>query len=87
MNKIIFEIGMLAFCIASVVFGTQGMGVLEAVARAFIVFVAVVCVAALFLLVASSLAGKAEDREAELLRAQAPRREPAAPQRVAQAAK
>ena len=87
MNKIIFQIGLLAFCIAAVVFGTQGMGVLDMVARAFIVFVAVVCAAALILIVASSLAGKSREFGDGQDRGQQMRREPAGAQRAAQAAK
>jgi hypothetical protein len=42
MNRVIFQIGLLAFCVAVVYFGTSGMGVVDMVARGFIVFMAVV---------------------------------------------
>jgi hypothetical protein len=53
MNKIIFQIGMLGFCVSAVLFGTQGMSLMETVARAFIVFIAVVCAIAVVLLMSS----------------------------------
>ncbi len=42
MNRVIFQIGVLTFCVAVVYFGTAGMGVVDMVARGFIVFMAVV---------------------------------------------
>jgi SNF family Na+-dependent transporter len=38
MNKIIFQIGLLAFCVSAVVYATQGMSFLDVVARSFIIF-------------------------------------------------
>lgn len=58
MNKTIFEVGLLSFCVASVMFGTQGMGLLETVARAFIVFMVVVCGIAVVLLVSATFTAK-----------------------------
>jgi hypothetical protein len=60
MNKTIFEVGLLSFCVASVMFGTQGMGLLETVAHAFIVFMAVVSGIALVLVVSASFTTKAD---------------------------
>ena len=60
MNKTIFEVGLLSFCVASVMFGTQGMGLLETVAHAFIVFMVVVCGIAVVLLVGATFTTKAE---------------------------
>ena len=60
MNKIIFQIGLLAFCVASVVFMTQDMDVMGAIARAFIVFIVVVSSLAVLLFVASSFATRRE---------------------------
>jgi hypothetical protein len=63
MNKIIFQIGMLGFCVAAVLFGTQGMSLMETVARAFIVFIAVVCAIAVLLLMSSLVVSK--DKEGD----------------------
>jgi uncharacterized membrane protein len=52
MNKTIFQMGLLAFCIAAVVYGTQGVGLVETLARSFLVFTIVVCVLALAVIVA-----------------------------------
>lgn len=38
MNKIIFQVGLLAFCISAVVYAIQDMSFLDVLARAFIVF-------------------------------------------------
>ncbi len=54
MTRVIFQIGLLAFCVAAVIFGLGQTDVLEVVARAFIVFIAVVCAFVLVLLVAAS---------------------------------
>ncbi|HTO93856.1 MAG TPA: hypothetical protein VML00_11670 [Bacteroidota bacterium] len=64
MNKIIFQIGMLGFCVAAVVFGTQGMTLMETVARSFIVFIIVVCGLALMLFASSMIASR-ERQEGE----------------------
>ena len=42
MRKMIFEIGLLAFCVSAVVFVLQGYGIFDTLGRAFIVFVGVV---------------------------------------------
>ena len=63
MNKIIFQIGMLGFCVSAVLFGTQGMTLMEIVARAFIVFIVVVCAIAVVLLMSSLIVSK--DRHTE----------------------
>ena len=62
MNKIIFQIGLLAFCVSSVVFGIQGNNLLETVSRGFIVFIVVVCTIALLLFAASLMATKQQAR-------------------------
>ena len=58
MNKIIFQIGMLGFCVSAVLFGTQGMSLMETVARAFIVFIVVVCAIAVVLLMSSLIVSR-----------------------------
>jgi SNF family Na+-dependent transporter len=51
---VIFQIGMLAFCVAAVVFGLEQSDILEVVARAFIVFIAVICALMAILMVGAS---------------------------------
>ena len=63
MNKTIFEIGLLAFCIAVVVFGMQGLPIMEIVTRAFIVLVAVVVGGALLVTALLVMAEKAKPAE------------------------
>ena len=63
MNKIIFQIGMLGFCVSAVLFGTQGMSLMETVARAFIVFIVVVCAIAVVLLMSSLIVSKEKAAE------------------------
>ena len=53
MNKIIFQVGLLAFCVAAVVFQTQGMSLLDSVARSFVVFILVVVGTAVLLVIGS----------------------------------
>jgi hypothetical protein len=42
MNKVIFQIGVLAFCVSIVAFGAQQMALIQTLSRSFIVFVGVV---------------------------------------------
>jgi hypothetical protein len=53
-TKVIFQIGLLAFCVATVYFGMQESDLLAVVARAFIVFIAVVCSMMVMLLITAS---------------------------------
>jgi len=62
MNKTIFEVGLLSFCVASVMFGTQGMGLLETVAHAFLVFIVVVSGIAVVLLVSATFTAKTDSK-------------------------
>jgi hypothetical protein len=55
MNKIVFQIGILGFCVSAVVFGGSGGSVLDIVSRSFIIFVGIVVVAAAVLFVAGSM--------------------------------
>jgi Na+/pantothenate symporter len=54
MNKIIFQIGLLVFCVSVVVFTTLGNDVVDVIARSFIVFIASI-VAMVGVVVATSL--------------------------------
>lgn len=49
MNKIIFQVGLLIFFVCIVLFTNQSVSLLDAVARAFLVFIGVVFVATLAL--------------------------------------
>ncbi len=80
MNKIIFQIGMLGFCVSAVFFGTQGMSLMETVSRAFIVFIVVVCAIAVVLLMSSMIMSK--EKAGEEVGAAAPgQRDPAGARR------
>jgi hypothetical protein len=63
MNKIILQIGLLAFCVAAVVFKTQGTPLLETVAQSFIVFILVVVGAAGLLIVGSLFRTRSSPKE------------------------
>ena len=62
MNKIIFQIGLLAFCVASVIYSSRGDDVLHTIAQAFIIFMVVVCAIAALLFVASAFSARNPDR-------------------------
>jgi len=62
MNKIIFQIGILGFCISAVVFGGNGGSLIDIVSRSFIVFVGIVIAATALVLVGGSMVGKNNDR-------------------------
>ncbi len=64
MTKVIFQIGLLGFCVAAVIFGLEGTDVLEVLARAFIVFIAVICALVLILLVGASFHQEKQKTEA-----------------------
>ncbi|HCV43052.1 MAG TPA: hypothetical protein DGH68_06175 [Bacteroidetes bacterium] len=57
-NKIIFQIGVLAFCVTAVFFGVQNLPLIETVSRSFIVFVGVVLTVAFALVAGSVLTSK-----------------------------
>jgi hypothetical protein len=54
MNKIIFQIGLLVFCVSVVVFTILGNDVVDVIARSFIIFIASI-VAMVGIVVATSL--------------------------------
>jgi EamA domain-containing membrane protein RarD len=55
MNKVIFQIGLLAFCVSFVMFSAQGEDMMQTAQRAFVVFAVVVSGIALLLFAASGL--------------------------------
>ncbi len=58
MNKILFRLGLLAFCISVVIFGFQNLSLMDTITRAFIVFVSTILIGVLGLLAVSALGGK-----------------------------
>ncbi|MGA9121583.1 MAG: hypothetical protein WB699_19610 [Bacteroidota bacterium] len=56
MTKVIFQVGLLSFCVAAVLFGLQHTDLLEIVARSFVVFIAVVGAMMIILLVVANFA-------------------------------
>ncbi|MCU0412439.1 MAG: hypothetical protein MUF82_07910 [Bacteroidetes bacterium] len=49
MKKLVFELGLLAFCVSVVVFVLQGFDIFDTLGRSFIVFVAVELIGGLIL--------------------------------------
>jgi SNF family Na+-dependent transporter len=58
MNKVIFQIGILGFCIAAVVYGESGGSILDIVSRSFIVFIGIVLAAMVVVLVGGTMLEK-----------------------------
>jgi hypothetical protein len=58
MNKIIFQIGLLAFFASSVVFGSQGLNLIDTISRAFLVFIATILASTIVIVVSSMLPTK-----------------------------
>ena len=56
MTKILFQIGLLAFFVSSVVFGLQGIPIFDTITRAFVVFIGTVLIGALVLILTSRIA-------------------------------
>ncbi len=63
MNKIIFQIGLLAFCVSAVVYAIQEMSFLDVLARSFIIFM--VTIGALIGIVFVTTTFTARDKELE----------------------
>lgn len=57
-NKIIFQIGVLAFCVTAVFLGIQNLSLMETISRSFIVFVGAVLTVAFVLIAGSMFATK-----------------------------
>ena len=62
MNKLVFQIGILGFCITAVVYGGSG-SILDIVSRSFIVFVGIVLAATAVLLVGGTMMEKNRMRD------------------------
>lgn len=61
MNKLIFQIGILAFFISAVIFGVQEFSLFDTLARAFIVFIAVVILGIMVMIFVSYLHEKGDE--------------------------
>lgn len=57
-NKIIFQLGILSFCVTAIILGSQEMSLMDTVLRSFIVFVGVILTTALALMGTSMLMSK-----------------------------
>ena len=57
-NKIIFQIGVLAFCVTAVFLGIQNLSLMETISRSFIVFVGAILTVALLLIAGSMFAAR-----------------------------
>ena len=57
-NKIIFQIGVLAFCVTAVFLGIQNISLMDTISRSFIVFVGVILTMALALMAGSMFIAK-----------------------------
>jgi hypothetical protein len=55
MNKVIFQIGLLAFCVSFVMFSAQGEDMMQTAQRSFVVFAVVISGIAVLLFAASGL--------------------------------
>ena len=77
MNKLVFQIGVLVFCVSVVYFGTQGLDAIQMVSRSFMVFMVVVSgMVVVAIVVSSSLRnGKHRAHEREVADAGTKRRE------------
>ncbi len=71
MNKLIFQLGILGFCVSAVVFGANGAGLLEIVSRAFLVFVGIVLAIVLVVVVGGSMVESNKRRQLMKERAEA----------------
>ncbi len=58
MNKIIFQIGILAFFVSAVIFGVQEFSLFDTIVRAFVVFMAVELIGTAVVLVMAYLQSK-----------------------------
>jgi hypothetical protein len=64
MNRIIFQIGMLSFCISTVALGIQGEGLMQTIARSFLVLIGVVLALTISFMIASSVLRRRPAQEA-----------------------
>ena len=63
MTRVVFQMGMLSFCVAAVYFGLERSDIFEILGKSFIVFTAVVCGGIVVLLVLSGLVARRQEEE------------------------
>ena len=61
MNKFIFQVGLVVFCVALVLFDAGGSSLMDAVEHAFVVFIVVVTVLGLGLYAVLSVIARSEE--------------------------
>lgn len=61
MNKLVFQIGILAFFISAVIFGVQEFSLFDTLARAFLVFITVVIFGIMVMILVSYLHEKGDE--------------------------
>ncbi|MBI3579201.1 MAG: hypothetical protein HY089_07315 [Ignavibacteriales bacterium] len=66
MNKIIFQLGLLAFFVCIIFFASQNHTILDTIARSFIVFVGVVFLATLVLAASMLFTNKTKGNPADV---------------------
>lgn len=64
MNKIIFQVGLLSFCVSVVIFSILGNDMLDVVSKSFIVFIAAI-VTMVGIIVAASMLSEKQKTEPE----------------------
>ncbi|MBP9212785.1 MAG: hypothetical protein KBF97_08280 [Bacteroidetes bacterium] len=64
MNKIIFQVGLLSFCVSVVIFSILGNDMLDVVSKSFIVFIAAI-VTMVGIVVAASMLSEKQKTEPE----------------------
>ncbi|HXG01728.1 MAG TPA: hypothetical protein VNL69_13110 [Bacteroidota bacterium] len=55
MNRLIFQLGILGFCVSAVIFGANGGTLVEIVSRSFLVFVGIVLAAVMIVVIGGTM--------------------------------
>ncbi len=63
MNKLIFQIGVLGFCVAAVVYGGSGGSILDILFRSFVVFVGIILAATMIVVVLGTMMERNRTKE------------------------
>lgn len=63
MNKIIFQVGLLSFCISAVVYASLDMPLIDVIARAFIVYITTILISIGIVFATSMLSVKEKEIE------------------------
>ncbi len=79
MNKLIFQLGILGFCVSAVVFGTGNAGLLDIISSAFLVFVGIVLAIVMVVMIGGTMLES--NRRRQLIQERDEAQAPAAAQR------